>query len=263
MNRLKGKVALVTGAGSGIGAATARLFAKEGARVAVADVDEQGANRTVAAIGEDGGEAVVIKCDVTVEAEVMKLVEDAMRAFSRLDIAFNNAGIAGPTESVSEIEKTEWDRVIATNLTGVFLCMKHEIHQMRKEKRGSIINMASIAGLAGYSAAPYCSSKHGVIGLSKVAAVEHRETGIRINVVCPGAIDTPMLRGDMQKRAKSMGQDLKEEELLKSFSGRIGKNIGRPIHIANTVLWLASDESEFVTGSTLVVDGGMLAGPAG
>lgn len=260
--RLEGKVALITGGGSGIGEATALLFAKEGARIAVADVDEKGAMQTVTAIRGQGGEAVFIHCDVSRELEVQGMVNDVISAFSQLDIAVNNAGIVGSARDVPNTGSSEWDKVIAVNLTGVFLCMKYEIPQMLQKESGSIINMASIAGLGGYSSAPYTSSKHGVVGLTKVSAIECKDKGVRVNAICPGVIDTPLLRAGLQQRARAQGLEFNsDEDLMKSLSGRIGKRIGKPFHIANAALWLASDESEFVTGSTLLVDGGKLAGP--
>lgn len=242
-----GKVALVTGAGSGIGKAIALAFAKEGASVAVADVDSLGGEETISEIQALGARGIFISCDVSKKADVRTLVEETVRQFGQLDFACNNAGVhhAKP-ESFTEIEEEEWDRIIAINLKGVFFCMQSEILQMQKQGNGVIVNVASMAGIVaepgGYC---YTASKHGVMGLTKVAAFEHAQMGIRINAVCPAVIDTPMV-------------DKLPEETRQMMLGMhpIGR-FGRPEEIAGAVMWLCSDLAGFVTGTGVILDGGI------
>lgn len=246
MYRLDGHVALVTGASSGIGRAAAVAFADAGATVVVSDVDEQGGEATVARILEGGGQAVFVAADVTDAAQVGAVVEQAVSTFGRLDHAFNNAGIEGEPAPLHECSRQNWDRTIAVNLTGVFLCMQAEIPAMRSG--GSIVNCASIAGLNGFPGlAAYVASKHGVNGLTKAAALELAAEGIRVNAVCPGAIDTEMIA-----RVKVEQPELIERTVAAHPLGRLG----RPEEIASTVVWLCSDAAAFVTGQTIAVDGG-------
>jgi NAD(P)-dependent dehydrogenase (short-subunit alcohol dehydrogenase family) len=243
-----GRVALVTGAGGGIGRATALAFARAGARVAVSDIDEQSGAETVARIADEGGEALFVRADVSRAADVEALVARTVDAWGRLDAAFNNAGING-------FMKDEWDeevftRTLAINLTGVMLCMRREIRQMLAQGGGAIVNTASMNGLVGNAGQPaYVSSKHGVVGLTRQAALQHARSGIRVNAVCPGVIDTAMTA----PVAAAPGGP----ELLASMTpmGRMGQ----PEEIASVVLWLCSEEASFVTGQPIAVDGGATA----
>src|SRR6059058_6060472 len=244
-----GKVAFVTGAASGIGRAAALAFAHEGASVVAADVSEQGNQETARLIEEQGGRAVAIRCDVTRAADVNAALDKTVEAFGRLDFAFNNAGIE-PREPAptAEDEEEEWNRIIDTNLRSVFLCMKHEIPLSPKQGGGAIVNTSSGAGIIGIKGSPaYTAAKHGVIGLTRAAALDYAAQNIRINAVCPGYIATPMMDrftgGTPEGRAKVISEE------------PIGR-MGRPEEIANAVLWLCSDAASFVVGHALVVDGG-------
>lgn len=244
---LAGRVALVTGGASGIGRATALRMAEEGARVLVADRDGEGAARTAAAITQAGGEARGQAADVTDEAQVVAMVQAALTAYGALDCAFNNAGVA-PSEAqpLTEISAEEWGRVININLTGVFLCMKHEIPAMRGS--GSIVNTASIAGrIALPKAGAYVAAKHGVIGLTKVAALDHARDGVRVNAVCPGYVETPLASRSIERRRDAI--------LARVPLGRIGT----VEEIAEVVVWLCSDHARFVTGEAIAADGGHTA----
>jgi NAD(P)-dependent dehydrogenase (short-subunit alcohol dehydrogenase family) len=248
---LAGKAALVTGGASGIGRATALAFAQEGARVLVADTAEAEGERVVAAIREAGGIALFQKTDVTREPEVQAMVERAVRELGGLDCAVNNAGITGGGGPIPELDLAEWSRTLAINLTGVFLCLKHELIAMRRQKSGAIVNMASGAGvIAVPGLAAYCASKHGVLGLTKTAAVENARSGVRVNAVLPGSTDTPMLQA-------AMTSDPKLRKLIESTSpaGRLGQ----PQEIAEAVVWLCSDRASFVSGESMLVDGGSVA----
>ena len=250
--RLDGKVALVTGGSSGIGRASALAFAREGAKVVVADVMVEGGEETVGMIKKAGGEAIYVKADVSKAAEVEVMVNRAVATYGRLNCAFNNAGIEG-TLLVPTADYTEesWDRVIAINLKGVWLCMKYEIPQMLKQGSGAVVNTASVAGLVGSRAgAAYGASKHGVVGLTKTAALEYAKAGIRVNAVCPGPIRTPMMERGIALRPEFEVQALATEPV-----GRMG----RPEEIAEAVVWLCSDAASFVTGHTMAVDGGYVA----
>jgi NAD(P)-dependent dehydrogenase (short-subunit alcohol dehydrogenase family) len=249
---LQSKVVLVTGGTSGIGRDTAILFAKAGAKVVVAGRREAEGAETIDLIHAAGGEGVFVKTDVSKASEVEMLVQKTVERFGRLDVAFNNAGIEGNWTPITEQSEEDWDRTIDINLKGVWLCLKYEIRQMLKQGGGgAIVNMASAAGLIGLAgAATYSASKHGVIGLTKTAALENARKGIRVNVVCPAVIETPMA-----ERAYS------EPETHKFVVGLhpIGR-FGRPEEISEAVLWMCSDHASFMTGQSLVLDGGLLAG---
>lgn len=243
---LDGRVALVTGGASGIGRATALRMAEEGARLVVADRDGEGAARTAAAIIQAGGEARAIAADVTDEAQVEAMVQAALDAFGRLDCAFNNAGVA-PMEAqpLAEISAEEWARVLGVNLTGVFLCIKHEVRAMAASGGGSIVNTSSIAGrIALPKAGAYVAAKHGVIGLTRVAALDHAADGIRVNAVCPGYVQTALASRGIERRREAI---LARVPLHR---------IGTVEEIAEAVVWLCSDRASFVTGEALGVDGG-------
>jgi NAD(P)-dependent dehydrogenase (short-subunit alcohol dehydrogenase family) len=249
--RVENKVALITGGGSGIGRATALLFGREGASVVVADYNAEGGARTVKTIKEAGGTAVFHAADVSNPQDVDGLMHKVMESYGRLDCAFNNAGIQGQLAKTPNCSLENWNRVIAINLTGVFLCMKYEIPLMLKHGGGSIVNTASGAGLVGVVGAPaYVAAKHGVAGLTKAAALEFAQKGIRVNAVCPGFIRTPMLEESLDKGIVS------EEQL---FALEPMHRIGEPEEIAEAVLWLCSDASSFVTGLPMPVDGGYVA----
>ncbi|MCX9074220.1 MAG: SDR family oxidoreductase, partial [Candidatus Methanoperedens sp.] len=229
----------------------ALAFAREGAKVIVADVSEQGGKETVQMIEQAGGDAIFIKTDVSDGTEVMEMVNKAIEVYSRIDCAVNNAGVEGMLVNISDYPEEMWNRVIGVNLTGVWLCMKYEIPQMLKQGGGVIINMASIFGLVGLAnASAYIASKHGVVGLTKAAALEYSAKGIRVNAVCPGFIETPML----MERSLKAGENPEVYQQIVSVSpiGRLGK----PEEIAETVLWLCSDGASFVTGHSMVADGG-------
>lgn len=249
--RLDGKIALVTGGGSGIGQATALVFAREGAKVVVSDIVVAGGEATVQQIKAAGGEAVFVKADVSKAADVEVLVKKTVETYGRLDCAFNNAGIEGGVKFTVECTEAEFDRTIAVNLTGVWLCMKYEIQQMLSQGGGAIVNTASVAGLVGFPGLPdYVASKHGVVGLTKTAALEYAKAGIRVNAVCPGVIQTPMVERGAQK---APGFD--EMALTMEPVGRFGQ----PSEIGEAVVWLCSDAASFVTGLPMAVDGGIVA----
>lgn len=245
--RLKDKVAIVTGGGSGIGRATALLFAEHGARIVVADVDVKGGEETVSLIEHHNGEAVFIKTNVANSSEVKEMVDGAIEEFGAVDILVNNAGIGNSEVRSVELSEEEWDQVIDINLKGVYLGIKYAVPEMMKKKTGAIINTASLLGLKGqkYTSA-YNASKGGVVILTKNAALEYGKYGIRVNAVAPGVIDTKIIEGWRQNERKWP---------IISRANALGR-IGSPEEVANAILFLASDEASFVTGATLSVDGG-------
>jgi NAD(P)-dependent dehydrogenase (short-subunit alcohol dehydrogenase family) len=249
---LEERVALVTGGGNGIGQATALAFAREGARVIVSDVDIKGGEETVGQVRQSGGDAVFAHADVSKEADVARLIEGIVRTHGRLDVAFNNAGISGAQSPLAALTEAQWAEVLAVNLTGVFLCMKHELLQMQKQGAGSIINNASILGTVGFAgASAYTASKHGVLGLTKVAALEYATQGIRVNAVCPGFIVTPML---------ARAGLLSDETTRKTIENLHAlKRMGTSAEVAEAVTFLASTRASFITGHPLLVDGGFIA----
>jgi len=253
--QLEGKVAVITGAGSGIGRATALAFAQEGARVVVSDLNEETANVTRDDIVAEGGEAVALRVDVANEADNEALVRAAVDTYGRLDVAFNNAGIEGLIASVTDYPSKDWDKIIAINLSSVYYGMRYQIAQMKAQGGGgSIINTASILGLVGFANTPgYTAAKHGVVGLTKVAALENAPLGIRVNAINPGFIETPLV---MERGVKAAENPEMYEQLVALHPmGRLG----RPIEVAAAVVWLASDAASFVTGICLPVDGGYTA----
>jgi len=242
--------ALVTGAASGIGRATARRLATAGANVAVVDVDVEGGEDTIEMIEEEGGTAEFIETDVSQEDEVEAMVETVVDTFGSLDAAHNNAGIEGDNEATVEQTEENWNRVIGTNLKGVWLCMKHEIPAMLKSDGGAIVNTSSISGQTGAGAAPYVASKHGILGLTRTAAVEHAQNGVRVNAICPGTVDTPVAERYREKSPEEFEQFVQMHPM-----GRIGE----PMEIAHAVTWLLSEEASFATGDMFQVDGGFMA----
>ena len=250
MNQVfKDKVALVTGGSFGIGRAAAIAFANCGAKVVVADCVSD--YETVSQIKSSAGEAVFIDCDVAYEASVKSMVEKTISLYGRLDFAFNNAGIEGHAAPTHECTTENWDRVIGVNLRGIWLCMKYEIPQMLIQKSGAIVNNASVAGLVGFKNSPaYVASKHGVIGITKNAALEYAQAGIRVNAICPGIIRTPMIDRFTGKN-KQVEQQFENMEPV----GRMGE----PSEVAEAAIWLCSDAASFVTGHAMAVDGGWVA----
>lgn len=246
---LKNKTALITGAGSGIGEATAILFARNGANVVLADMDTSGAERVLAEVKKQGVDGLVVKVDVSGPADNERMVAETMKRFGRLDVAVNNAGIGGPAAPTGEYPVDGWDKVIAINLSGVFYGMRYEVPAMLQSGGGSIVNMASILGKAGTPMSPaYVAAKHGVIGLTESSALEYAAKGIRVNAVGPGYIATPLLDKNLTKA--------QIEGLVALHPiGRLGK----AAEVAELVLWLASDKASFVTGAYYNVDGGYLA----
>jgi NAD(P)-dependent dehydrogenase (short-subunit alcohol dehydrogenase family) len=248
---VQGKIVLVTGGGSGIGRATALKLGQEGATVMIADYIQDGGERTVKMIKDAGGNASFVQADVSVTAQVQAMVAKTVELYGRIDGAFNNAGIEGRMATTVETTEENFDRTIAINLKGVWLCMKYEIPQMLKQGGGSIVNTASVAGLVGFERLPaYNASKHGVVGLTRTAALEYATKNIRVNCVCPGVIRTPMVERIIDTGGFSE-QELKAGEPV----GRMGQ----PEEIAQGVVWLLSDSASFVTGHPMTIDGGWVA----
>ena len=248
--RVEGKVALVTGGASGIGRATALTFAREGAKLVIADMNEDGGHQTVHMITENGGEATFVKTDVSKAVEVQALISQAVATYGRLDCAHNNAGISGGLRALTAAYPEDtWHQVIAVNLTGVWLCIKYEIPQMLHQGGGTIVNTASGAGLIGSRGiSAYVASKHGVVGLTKTAALEYAPQGIRVNCVCPGVIQTPMTESA-----------LRDPALQAQITARPMGRVGTPEEVAEAVVWLCSDAASFVTGHAMSIDGGLVA----
>ena len=252
-NELKDKVAIITGGTSGIGRETAVLFAKEGAKVVVAGRREAEGQETLSLVRAGGGDGIFVQTDVSQAVQVQALVRKTVEKFGRLDVAFNNAGIEGNWIPIAEQSEEDFDRTIAINLKGVWLCLKYELQQMVKQGAGgAIVNMSSVAGWIGSrGAATYSASKHGVIALTKSAALENATRGIRVNTICPAVIETPM------------GERLFGAPEMNKFAiglhpiGRFGK----PMEVAEAVLWMSSERASFMTGQSLILDGGFLAGP--
>ena len=247
-----GKVAFVTGAASGIGRATALAFASAGAAVVVADVSDESNQETARLIEDQGGRVLAVRCDVTRSEDVEDALRRTVGAFGRLDIAFNNAGVEQPVGPAAEVTEEQWDRIVDINLRGVFLCMRHEIPLMLESGGGAIVNTSSGAGVTAVKGqAAYTAAKHGVVGLTKAAALDYAQANIRVNAVCPGIIDTAMMErftGDTAEgRQRVIGQE------------PVGR-MGTPEEIAAAVLWLCSDTAAFVVGHALVIDGGQTVG---
>lgn len=252
MGSLDGKVALVTGGASGIGQATAFALAQEGAVICLSDVNVEAGEETAQTIIDDGGKAIFVQCNVTDVDDVNAMVTATVDTFGRLDIAVNNAGISGSlVKRIHEVEDDIFDSIMSVNVKGVWLCMKAELPHMLEQGTGSIINVASVAGLIGApKGAAYTASKHAVVGLTKSAAVEYAKRGIRVNAVCPGYTDTPMV-SNVTNIDPAM-----QQLTIRAIPMR---RLGKPTEIAEGILWLASDASSFVTGHQLVMDGGILA----
>ena len=248
---LKKKVALVTGAASGMGLVTARAFAEEGAAVALVDINESAARREADRLTAAGHRTIAIGCDLTDESQVKAMVDRTVSEFGQIDAAFNNAGVQSLAVETADSTSEEFDRVNAINLRSVWLCMKYELLQMRKQGSGAIVNNSSIGGLIGIPGrAIYHATKHGLIGLTKSTALEYASRGININAICPGAIETPMVAEMIAKEPETMKDITKEQPI-----GRLG----RPEEIASAVLWLCSPGARFVVGHALAVDGGYTA----
>lgn len=255
MTLVAGKVAMVTGAGAGIGRATALKFAEEGARVVVSDIDREGGEETAAMVRENGGEASFVKADVSSASDVEALVAHTVQVFGRLDCACNNAGIEGKIVPLTDQPEENYDRIMRVNAKGTFLCLRAEIRQMLQNDGGAIVNLSSVAGLIGFPGlSPYVASKHAVNGLTKNAALEYGKQGIRVNSICPGGIDTRML--DSLAEQASRGAQSTHEMMDPLHP--IGR-IGTPEEVADLIVWLCSPRASFVTGANIPIDGGYVA----
>lgn len=247
----EGKVAFITGGAAGMGLAAVNAFANEGAAVAVVDNNEAAAKTVVDELTRAGHKAVALRCDVSSEADVKAAVEATVSAFGSLDAAFNNAGVQSPAIELPDLSTEEYRRILSINLDGVFYCMKYQLLQMRKQGSGAIVNNSSLGGLVGVPGrAAYHASKHGIIGMTKSAALEFAERGIRINAVCPGIIDTPMVSGMLKNETGVM------QEMMRDVPA---KRLGDAAEVANAVIWLCSSKASFVTGHAMPVDGGYTA----
>jgi NAD(P)-dependent dehydrogenase (short-subunit alcohol dehydrogenase family) len=245
---LRGKVAFVTGAANGIGRAAALAFCREGASVVVADVSEQGSQETVRLLEELGGRALAVRCDVVRTGDVQAALDKTIEAFGRLDFAFNNAGVEQPMMPAADLTEEQWDRIVDVDLRSVFICMKYEIPLMLKQGGGVIVNTSSGAGVKGFAGqAAYCAAKFGIVGLTKAAALDYAKSNIRVNVVCPGIIETPMM-----DRFSGGTTEGRERVIAQEPVGRMGK----PEEIAAAVVWLCLDSAAFVVGHAMVIDGG-------
>lgn len=246
---LEGKVAVITGAAAGIGRAAAQVFAAQGARLILADIDAEGGEETVTLVEKAGGNAVFLPTDVTVPDQVEAMVAAAVEHFGRLDCAFNNAGLDGESRPLAESTEENWHKVIGVNLTGVYLCLRAEIRQMAEQGGGAVVNTSSIAGVVGVNMglSAYTAAKHGAVGITKAAALEYADRNIRVNVICPGAVRTRMLDHAIRSGALSDEQARGLQPL-----GRLGT----PQEIAHTAAWLCSDQASFITGVVLPADGG-------
>jgi NAD(P)-dependent dehydrogenase (short-subunit alcohol dehydrogenase family) len=251
MNGIRNSVAIVTGASSGIGRAAAMRFAAEGANVVAADVDADGGAATVDTIHEDGGEATFVETDVSDRSDVEAMVATAVERYGGLDFAFNNAGIEGRNDSLVDQSDDDWERIVDVNLKGVFLGLQAQIPAMMDDGGGAIVNTSSIAGVVGFQGvSPYVASKHGVIGVTKTAALEYARDGVRVNAISPGVIETPMV-----ERASTANPEMIEGVSEATPMGRIGE----PEEIGDAAVWLCSADASFVTGETLVIDGGYVS----
>jgi NAD(P)-dependent dehydrogenase (short-subunit alcohol dehydrogenase family) len=246
-----GKVAFVTGAANGIGRAAALAFAREGVNVVVADRSEPGNQETAGMIEKAGGRALAVQCDVSRADDVKAALQKTIETFGHLDFAFNNAGVEQPIMVAADITEGEWDRIVGINLRGVFLCMQHEIPLLLKQGGGVIVNTSSGAGVKGIAGqAAYCAAKFGIVGLTKAAALDYAKSNIRVNAVCPGIIETPMMN-----RFSGGTPEGRERVIAQEPVGRMG----RPEEIAAAVVWLCSDAAAFVVGHAMVIDGGQTA----
>jgi NAD(P)-dependent dehydrogenase (short-subunit alcohol dehydrogenase family) len=251
--KFDGKVAFVTGGSSGIGEAAARLLAADGAHVALADVQQELGQQVADSVRAAGGEALFVRCDVAADGEVDSAIDKVLEWRGQLDYAFNNAGVPPAGAATASCSEDDWDRIIAINLKGIWRCMVRELAEMRDRGGGAIVNMSSVAGVAGFPfTAPYTASKFAIRGITRVAALEYATQNIRINAVCPAYVDTPGLRDGAPQ----------DSELYQTFARQQPLNrMARPEEVAEAVVWLLSDAASFVTGSDLIVDGGYLAGP--
>lgn len=248
---MKGKTAIVTGGGNGIGRATCKLLAKRGVSVLVSDIDAESGEKVVQEIEADGGEASFKKCDVSSQEQVEEMVEFTIDTYGELDFAVNNAGVEGKREDVVNCSAENWNFVVDINLTGVWHCMKYEIPAMLESGGGSIVNNASIAGLVGFDHLPaYVASKHGVVGLTKAAALDYSDQGIRVNSICPGVIETEMVARAFEETPEVRDAIVESKPMAR---------LGQPEEMAEVIAWLCSDSSSFVTGQALAADGGYVA----